>query len=66
MGITCIEKFWLEHPNLIPKGKCPHDYGYLPQRPYDCCEISCFNDCWMREVVEKPNIEKGENLCVSE
>lgn len=64
--MTCIEKFWLEHPDLTPKGKCPHDYGYLPRRPYDCYEISCFNDCWMQEPIEKNGNKKGETACVNE
>lgn len=56
--MTCLEKFWLEHPDLAPKGKCPHEYGYLPQKPWDCYEISCFDECWMREVIEKPIVKK--------
>lgn len=58
--MTCIERFWKEHPDLTPKGRCPHEFGYLPRRPYNCCEISCFNECWMQEVVEFVNDEKGD------
>lgn len=60
MCVTCIEKFWLEHPELTPKGRCPHEFGYLPERPWDCYEISCFNDCWMREVIKNLDDKKGD------
>lgn len=53
--MTCIEKFWLEHPDLAPKGRCPHEFGYLPHRPWDCYELSCFDECWMQEAIENSN-----------
>lgn len=55
--ITCLEKFWLEHPELAPKGKCPHEFGYLPEKPWDCYERACW-ECWMQEVIEKPSVKK--------
>lgn len=47
--MTCVAKYFLEHPGKPVVG-CPQDYGYIPERPKDCYLISCFKDCWAREV----------------
>ena len=49
--MTCADKYLAEHPGESIKG-CPHDYGYLPY-PAACYTISCFKDCWAREVPEE-------------
>lgn len=52
--MTCLEKFRLDHPNnttVALIGKCPHDYEYL-KKPKNCAEISCYKECWMREIPE--------------
>lgn len=59
--MTCLECFWKEHPELTPKGKCPHEFGYLPERPWDCYEVSCFDDCWMRETMTNTTEQKEED-----
>lgn len=53
--MTCLEKFRKEYPDLVLAGKCPQDFGYFPQRPWDCFEISCYKECWLREPIESAN-----------
>ena len=49
--MTCVDKYFEEHPNSQIVG-CPHDYGYS-DKPKDCYHISCFKDCWARELCEE-------------
>lgn len=53
--MTCAEKYFEEHPGDSIKG-CPHDYKYA-DKPVGCYTMSCFKDCWAREVPEE---KKGE------
>lgn len=55
--MTCFDKYIQEHP--FPVKGCPSDYGYLP-KPQNCYCISCFKDCWAREIPEENN--KGEDI----
>lgn len=45
--MTCFDMYVSERD--LPVRGCPHDYGYLT-KPKDCYCISCFKDCWSREV----------------
>lgn len=56
--MTCYDKYVTEY--FLPIRGCPMDYGYLPERPKDCYNISCFKDCWGREAQEKNPVEKGK------
>lgn len=47
--MTCAELYFLEYPGEIIKGR-PQEYGYLLEKPKDCYTISCFKDCWAKEV----------------
>lgn len=57
--MTCLERLWKEHPDLVPKGRCPHEFGYLPEKPWDCYERSCW-DCWLQEAIAKSGDEEGD------
>ena len=46
--MTCLEKYFKEHPGDYVVG-CPHDYEYA-NKPEACYEMSCFKDCWTREI----------------
>lgn len=48
--MTCFDKYVLEQS--FPVRGCPHDYGYL-EKPKECYSVSCFKDCWAREIHEK-------------
>lgn len=48
--MTCLEKYFREHPGDYVVG-CPHDYGYL-NKPEECYNMSCYKDCWPREIEE--------------
>ena len=54
--MTCFEKYVSEHG--LPVVGCPHDFKYAPN-PVDCYCISCFKDCWAREISEE-NKEENE------
>lgn len=56
--MTCFEKYISEH--TLPIDGCPVDYGYMSQRPADCYCISCFKDCWCREMSEKKEDESNK------
>ena len=53
--MTCYEKYITEY--FLPIEGCPHDFKYAP-KPENCYSISCFKDCWAREVVEENKEEK--------
>ena len=53
--MTCFEKYILEHQ--LPIIGCPADYKYA-SIPKDCYLISCFKDCWSRELEE--NIKEDD------
>lgn len=55
--MTCYEKYVTEY--FLPIVGCPHHYNYMP-KPADCLCISCFKDCWSREIPEIQNHEKGQ------
>lgn len=55
--MTCLERYFREHPGDYVIG-CPHDYGYL-NKPDACYSMSCFKDCWPREIQE--NIQEIDN-----
>lgn len=56
--MTCFDMYVSEHP--LPIRGCPHEYGYTQEKPKDCYCISCFKDCWSREVVENKKGEKSK------
>ena len=45
--MTCFDKYVSEYK--LPIYGCPHHYDYAP-KPKDCYCISCFKDCWAREL----------------
>lgn len=45
--MTCFDMYVSERE--LPVRGCPHDYDYA-SRPENCYCISCFKDCWSREV----------------
>lgn len=47
--MTCLDRYLMEH--ALPVKGCPHHYGYL-EKPKNCYCISCFKDCWAREIPE--------------
>ena len=53
--MTCFEKYISEH--TLPIVGCPVDYGYAP-KPADCYCLSCFRDCWSREVTTSDKKEE--------
>lgn len=55
--MTCFDMYVSEHQ--LPIRGCPHEYGYLKEKPKDCYSISCFKDCWAREMSEKKKGEKS-------
>lgn len=48
--MTCFDKYVAEHE--LPVRGCPHDFKYA-EKPENCYCISCFKDCWSREVSEQ-------------
>lgn len=46
--MTCFDMYVSERE--LPVRGCPHDYGYTKEAPKNCYCISCFKDCWSREV----------------
>ena len=54
--MTCFEKYMTEHE--LPVRDCPHDYGYA-KKPDNCYCISCYKDCWAREVEENAGKKEG-------
>ena len=53
--MTCFELYVVEHKT--PVEGCPHHYGYA-DKPKDCYCISCFKDCWARNVTDEKAREK--------
>ena len=55
--MTCFDKYLTEHK--LPIEGCPHHYGYL-EKPANCYCISCFKDCWCRELTvnDKKEVNK--------
>ena len=51
--MTCFEKYITEH--VLPVRGCPQDYNYAT-KPENCYCISCYKDCWAREVEEKKEV----------
>lgn len=56
--MTCFDKYISEH--TLPIVGCPADYGYVDKRPADCYCISCFKDCWARELRTVDKKEEDE------
>lgn len=54
--MTCFDKYVQEHP--LPVKGCPHDYNYA-EEPKNCYCISCYKDCWAREVNNTTEQKKG-------
>ena len=57
--MTCLEKYFKEHPGDYVV-RCPHDYGYL-EKPKKCFSMSCFKDCWTREIQDSNDKSDGGN-----
>lgn len=55
--MTCFDRYVQEHE--LPVKGCPSDYNYAP-RPADCYCISCFKNCWAREIPEE-NKKNGDD-----
>ena len=58
--MTCFDKYISEH--ALPVIGCPADNGYMQERPADCYCISCFKDCWARELVEDIKEENNGSI----
>lgn len=54
--MTCYEKYITEY--FLPVRGCPSDYGYTRERPENCYSISCFKDCWCKEMVEDEKVRE--------
>ena len=60
--MTCLERFWNEHPNFTIFGKCPHEYGYLPNKSWDCNDIDCYDECWLRQAIDKVDMKENNRF----
>lgn len=56
--MTCFDMYVSEHS--LPLVGCPHDYGYIPEKPAECYQMSCYKDCWAREIPDKKKGDKKE------
>lgn len=56
--MTCFDKYISEH--TLPVVGCPADYGYALEKPADCYCLSCFKDCWARELVMNDKKEEPD------
>lgn len=57
--MACLDRYFKEHPSDYVVG-CPHDYGYL-EKPSECYSMSCFKDCWVREIPNTYEQVRGNN-----